>query len=95
MLTFTHPDQNKHEHRWPFVYFHGVAEDCFCLYDQPDMVVGSESMANYKPGLYPCSVDGNPGIVAIAERWGAVGGRIALTSDEKALNHILKPDDWR
>lgn len=98
-------------HRWPFVYLHGDAEyttppsdDGFasdiCVSNMPMDGYGPINDALKEPGSsveLRCKVDGFDAVAVIARRSGDffLSGRIALLSDEKALEHARDVKAWR
>lgn len=82
-------------HRWGFCYLHGKAEDVLPYSDDcaPDIFTASIPIPT-KPGIYPCTIMGQKALAVLDIHLGRMGGRVALVSDTRSLEHALTPEDW-
>lgn len=89
------PGNDNHGHRWAFCYLHGKAEDVLPLDNEcaPDIFSASIPMPT-EPGLYPCTILGQLAIAVVDCHYGSLGGRVALVSDTKSLEHALTSEGW-
>ena len=103
MLEFRHIDDNYDDKdHWPFVYFHGKAEDLATKFaeDSPtDICLANQKMPQMQVGEIlhlPCKIYDEPALCVLH----CVGvnftkGRIALLSDPVGLGHAKCTQDWR
>ena len=68
-----------------------------CLHDIP---IQENGLYKWKGTMrISCKVHGKPGIVVISterhENYSLYGGRIALLTDKKAIEHVNDPQAWR
>lgn len=94
MIYLTHPDSNgASPHHWPFVYFHGRAEQLYADLDAaPDLVTADRAKSDVSPGVHHCQVRGYPALLVLAADG---SGRVALLDDPAGLAHVLDVPAWR
>ena len=79
---------------WHFCYLHGEAENVYSAGDVSPDVFASDQPIPERAGSYPVLINGIPAVAVIAQHYGQLSGRVALSSDLPALQHATSPEDW-